>query len=105
MTKENKALLAALLLGVWIILAVHGTGYYYVKKRMDAARGTGTMTDYTVAERGSKHIRSAAIELGVWVAGVALAKAMLVVSRRRGGAAGGPDERAAGPSGDESPGG
>lgn len=82
MSRENLTLVISLVLGVWIIVLIHGTAYLHGKRRLEAVRGTGTLTDKTVTELRSRNLKRGSVELAVWVTGVIVAKVVLVASRR-----------------------
>ena len=104
MSKENKMILTALLLGVWLIVTIHAVPYFHGKWRLQGSRGVGTLTDKTIAQERSRNLKHGVVELVCWVVGLGLAKVALVVGRRRREAGPGPRD-GSGAAGNGDPGG
>ena len=79
---KNVHLIAALLLGTVILLAVHTTGYVVGRRKIESSRGEGTMTPAMIRDLRDEHLLKGSLHVGLWVAGVGTAKVILVLAAR-----------------------
>ena len=84
MSRENVALVAALVVGVIIVVSIHAGAYVLAKKRLMLVKGEGTLVNSEIRQVGRRMIFYAVAGSAAWILGIGAAKALLVGARRRG---------------------